>query len=148
MSKLILWKNQEMDKLRRDMDRLFERCWSNFGIDSMFSECAGDPQVEIIDRGEFLEVSGRLEGFGAEGLDISVAGKRLVIRAVREGGVVGEKGGLRYMRSRSSYFSRVLRLPCLVDADGASASFKNGVLFITLPKKAPSESGGVKVEVG
>ena len=146
MSKLILWKNQEMDKIRRDMDRLFDRCWSNFGIDSMFSECAGDPRIEVFDRGESIEIRGCLEGFSAEGLDISVAGNRLVIKAVRKSGAAGGKGSLRYLRSRSGYFSRVLRLPCRVDADRASASFKNGILFITLPKKNSEATGTVNVE--
>ena len=32
MSELILWKDEEMHKLRRDIDRLFDRCRSEFGV--------------------------------------------------------------------------------------------------------------------
>lgn len=148
MTKLILWKNQEMDKIRRDMDRLFERYWSNFGIDSMFSEWAVDPGIEMIDRGDTLEIKTYLPGFSVEDLDISVAGNRLAIRGDRRRGVNSEKGSPRYLRTRFGSFSRVLRLPCRVDADRTTAGFKDGVLTILLPKKEPGITGGVKVEVG
>ena len=32
MPGLTLWKNQEIDRLRRDMDRLFARLWDDFGM--------------------------------------------------------------------------------------------------------------------
>ena len=32
MAGLILWKNQEINKLRKDIDRLFDRLWDDFGM--------------------------------------------------------------------------------------------------------------------
>ena len=32
MPGLIIWKNQEIDRLKRDMDRLFSRLWDDFCI--------------------------------------------------------------------------------------------------------------------
>jgi HSP20 family protein len=148
MSKLILWKNKEMDKIRRDMDRLFERCWSTFGIDPVFSQWAGDPRIEVTDRGDSLEVRAYLPGFNAEELDISIAGNRLGIRAERTSGRSGKGDASRYFRNRASSFYRVLRLPCRVETEHTSANFKNGVLLILMPKKTPGLVGGVKIKVG
>lgn len=148
MSKLILWKNKEMDRIRREMDRLFERCWSSFGIDPVFSEWTEEPRIEITDRGNSLEVRAYLPGFSAEELDISIAGNRLAIRAEQKSGRNSGREGSRYFRSPLSSFSRVLRLPCRVEADRTSASFKDGVLLILMPKKAPGLVGGVKIKVG
>jgi HSP20 family protein len=89
-----------------------------------------------------------LPGFNADELDISIAGNRLAIRAEQKSGRNSGKEGSRYFRSRLSSFSRVLRLPCRVEADRTSASFKDGVLLILMPKKAPSLVGGVKIKVG
>ncbi len=148
MSKLILWKNQEMDRIRREMDRLFERCWSSFGIDPMFSEWMGAPRVEMTDRGNSLEVRAYLPGFSAEELDISIAGNRLGIRAERKSGRSGGQDGFRSFRSNAASFSRMLRLPCRVDTERTSANFKNGVLLISMPKESPGAVGGVKIKVG
>jgi HSP20 family protein len=148
MSKLILWKNKEMDRIRREMDRMFERCWSSFGIDPVFSEWAGDPRIEIADRGNSLEVRAYLPGFSAEEIDISIAGNRLAIRAERKRGGGTGGGGARYTGSRPSSFNRVLHLPCRVETERISARFKNSVLLISMPKKALSLSGGVKIKVG
>ena len=148
MSKLILWKNKEMDRIRREMDRLFERCWSSFGIDPVFSEWAGDPRIEIADRGNSLEVRAYLPGFTAEELDISIAGNRLGIRAEQKSERNSGRNNSRYFRSRPLSFYRVLHLPCRVETDRTSASFKNGVLLILMPKKAPGLVGGVKIKVG
>jgi HSP20 family protein len=148
MSKLILWKNEEMDKIRREMDRLFERCWSSFGIDPMLSEWAGVPRIEMTDRGNSLEVRAYLPGFSAEELDISIAGNRLGIRAESKSGGSRGGGGFRHFRSPLSSFSRVLRLPCAVDTERTSANFKDGVLLISMPKITPGLAAGVKIRVG
>ncbi|HDR15538.1 MAG TPA: Hsp20/alpha crystallin family protein [Desulfobacteraceae bacterium] len=148
MSKLILWKNEEMDRIRREMDRLFERCWSSFGIDPGFSEWAGDPRIEMTDRGGSLEVRAYLPGFSADELDLSISGNRLAIQAEWKSGRRRGGDGFRYFRSRRASFSRVLHLPCRVDSERASASFKNGVLLISMPKKDPGLADGVKIKVG
>jgi HSP20 family protein len=149
MSELILWKNKEMDRIRREMDRLFERCWSSFGIDPVFSEWAGEPRIEIVDQGNSLEVKAYLPGFSAEELDISIAGNRLAIRAEQKSGRNSGTGGSPYSRNRLSSFYRVLRLPCRVETERISANFKDGVLLISMPKKAPGlVGGGVKIKVG
>jgi HSP20 family protein len=148
MSKLILWKNQEMAKFKRDMDQLFERCWSSFGIDSMFSEWGAGPHIDMLDRGDTLEVNVYLPGFRAEELDVSIAGNRLAIKAELQNRINRQRGNVRHLRSRLGSLSRVVPLPCRVDADRTSANFKNGVLSISMPKKETDLNGGVKIEVG
>jgi len=148
MSKLILWKNKEMDRIQREMDRLFERCWSSFGIDPMSSEWAGEPRVQMADRGNSLEVRAYLPGFSAEELDISISGNRLAIRAEQKSGRNSGRAGSRYSRNRHLSFYRVLHLPCRVETESISASFKNSILLISMPKKAPDLVSGVKIKVG
>jgi HSP20 family protein len=54
-----------------------------------------------------------------------------------------------YYLSERSYgsFERYFRLPESVDADKIEASFKNGVLTVTLPKKAEALKPAKKIEV-
>ena len=32
MQGLIIWKNQQVEKLRKDVDRMFDRLWGDFGL--------------------------------------------------------------------------------------------------------------------
>ena len=49
MSQLIVWKNQEMSKLRRDLDRLINRCWDDLGMNLFLGEVTQDISVEIFE---------------------------------------------------------------------------------------------------
>ena len=54
-----------------------------------------------------------------------------------------------YYRMERSYgaFQRVLSLPEDADQDGIEATFKKGVLTVTLPKKSIPKSGVRQIEV-
>ena len=54
-----------------------------------------------------------------------------------------------YFYSERSYgsFARVLQLPCQVKGDKVKASFKNGVLEITLPKSEEAKRKTIDVKI-
>jgi HSP20 family protein len=57
--------------------------------------------------------------------------------------------GEQYHRVERSYgrFQRKLALPAGVDRDSASASFRDGVLVVTLRKAADDRSRPIKLEI-
>ena len=72
MSELMLWKNEEMNKLRRDIERLFDRCWSDFGMGRFLGEVSEGFSVQIKETEEALVVKAFLEGVNPENLDVSI----------------------------------------------------------------------------
>lgn len=40
MSQLILWKDKELTRLKKDMDRLFDQCWSEVGMNLFLGHLA------------------------------------------------------------------------------------------------------------
>jgi HSP20 family protein len=122
-------------------DDLFERMSRGFGdmgmdMDMDMHSRAFD--VDITDADDEVVVTADIPGFDREELDVNVTGRTLSIRAshddeTRDEG--DERGGTyvrRERRSRST--ARSIGLPADVDEDAASATYRNGVLTVRLPK--------------
>lgn len=104
------------------------------------------PHVDVIDRDNEVIVKAELPGVAKEDLDISVTSNSVTIQGTTSHEAKEEKGDYyRCEMSRGSY-SRKLALPSEVDEDKAKASFKNGVLELTLPKMKKAKRKTVKVE--
>jgi HSP20 family protein len=93
----------------------------------------------------------RLEapGMAAEDFDIEVVDDLLVIRGEKR--VEREDtGDGRYFLLERAYgaFERAIRLPAEVRQDQAEASYKRGVLSVSLPKRARNLSRRVSVNAG
>lgn len=127
-----------------EFDRMLEHVFDRGWMRPLFKErqfwdrfdMAGPrmPRVDLIDRdGEFV-LRAEIPGVERDNLDVSIADNRVTIKGERETTSKEEKG--EYFRSEISRgtFARTLTLPSDVDPDKASASFKDGVLELTLPK--------------
>ena len=105
------------------------------------------PRVDIIDRDADILVRAEVPGVSKDDLDVSVSENAVTIqghmRKDKE-----EKG--EYYRRETSYgaFYRTLPLPSDVDSDKAKATFKDGVLELTLPKAAKARRRTVQIQGG
>lgn len=88
-----------------------------------------------------------LPGCSREDVEVTVENDRLTISARRreESGVQDDKGYLRRERAWGS-FSRSFDL-ALVDADNITAAYNDGVLTLTLPKKADQRPAPRRLEI-
>jgi len=81
MPGLIIWKNQEINKLRRDMDRLFDRLWDDFGMPHFTRPSRDIPFYRSIrDKKEHLICKAEIPGLNPEDLDISITNDILTIK--------------------------------------------------------------------
>lgn len=99
----------------------------------------------MADHGDELVVSADLSGFEREEIEFSVDEERLRLGAshVQES-TEAEEQYVRKERANRSV-QRSLSLPATVDAESASASYTNGVLTVTLPKRG--DDGGHRIDV-
>jgi HSP20 family protein len=147
MSGLIIWKNQEMNRLRRDMDRLFSRMWSSFGIPLLPGEAAGIPSIDLFERQDTLMVKAELPGINPEDLDISIIGTTLTVSGVKREKTVEKSAYHHRVERRLGSFSRSVRLPCRVRVEDIKATYKKGILQIIMPKLELEDSRVVRVKV-
>ena len=147
MSELVLWKDQEMRRLRKDMDRLFTRVRHCFGAPAWLGESLEGLCIDLLEREDTLTVKVEIPGIDPGDLEISVTHDRLTIS--------GEKCEERSDKGRYSYrverrfgsFSRTIRLPCLVEIEDVEATYKKGVLDITMPKSKQEKKNQVRIQV-
>ena len=147
MSELVLWKEQEIRRLRKDMDRLFSRFRTGFGAPAWPGEALGGIYIDLLDREDTLTARVEIPGINPEDLKISVSNDRLTIS--------GEKSEVRRDDSRYYYrverrfgsFSRTIRLPWNVEIDKIEATYKKGVLDIVMPKSKPEAKNKVSIQV-
>jgi HSP20 family protein len=97
----------------------------------------GRARMDVIDKGERFEVKVDLPGAKKEDIEVSVEGNRVSICAkMKEEKEVKE--GDRVLHSERSFtsYARTFELPVEVSDAGSEAAYENGVLTLTLPKRA------------
>ncbi len=104
------------------------------------------PKVDILDHTDDIEVQAALPGVKKEDLEVSVTNQTITIRSsTKEEKKEEEKG--KYFRREISRgeFQRTLSLPDNVDGEKAKASFKDGILKVTIPKTEKSKRKSIEI---
>jgi HSP20 family protein len=148
MTELTLWMNEEMNKLRRDMERLFSRYRSDFGVGLLPWEEDVGPSFDLSETEETLVLRVNLPGVDPKYLDISNSGDRLTIKGTRKEETVKNTGRYQTVERRFGSFSRNFHIPCKVKMEDVQATLKEGTLEIVMPKCGAEEPKGIKIEAG
>jgi len=147
MSELTIWKKQELDKLRKDLDLLFRRFRRGFGVPRTLLEAAESFSTEFSETEEMLVLSTDLPGIKPEDIEISVTEDTLNLKAATIEDSVDKDENFQRIEKRSRSFSRSISLPCRIIAEEVKASFKDNILRIELPKCKPKKARGVIVDM-
>ncbi|MFO8090581.1 MAG: Hsp20/alpha crystallin family protein [Desulfatiglandaceae bacterium] len=135
MFSLTPWRERrEVDNLRREMDRLFDRFFDLKPMSFSGEEAHFIPTVDVSETENDVLVKAEVPGMEAKDIDVSVQGRMLSIRGERKH--EKEDKGESYHRVERAYgsFSRTVELPAEVDESKVDASYKRGVLNLKLPK--------------
>ncbi|MBN1833252.1 MAG: Hsp20/alpha crystallin family protein [Deltaproteobacteria bacterium] len=147
MPRLIMWKDEQMDKLREDMDRLYNRIYREFGIPLVSAALRGIPLVDLSDIDDVLIVRAKIADIDPKDLDISITHDTLRISAKTKGEHMEDRGGYRGTQQRFGLFSRTLKLPCRVEINEVQATYSKGKLSIVMPKCKPERIRKIRVKV-
>jgi HSP20 family protein len=120
-----LFRNQ-MNSMFNDFDRSYSAGRGWIGRD-------GYPRTNLSDTGDNLELVAEVPGVAKEDLNLKIQGNYLEISGARS---AGNPEGYTLHRSErnSAKFSRSFTLPYEVDAAKVTATLKDGLLKISLPK--------------
>lgn len=129
----------EMERLRRDMNSLFS--------DSRRSGVAATyPLINVYDGKENIVVHAELPGMTRERVNISYADGILSLSGKLEPpATVRNMTAVRRERSAGD-FEKTLRIPTKIDQEKISASFRNGILTVTLPKSEDAKPKTITIE--
>ena len=143
-------------QLHREMDHLFDNFFKGFGMSpfkagGLFSgpitEGLLKPTLDIGANEKEYVISIEVPGVDQKDVKLEIANNTLTISGEKkQEKEEKEKGYYRMERSYGS-FQRVLSLPDDADQDGVKATFKKGVLTITMPRKALPHSDVKQIEI-
>ncbi|KPL12833.1 hypothetical protein AMJ74_06055 [candidate division WOR_3 bacterium SM1_77] len=121
----------ELVTMRDDMDRLFDVF---FGTQSQTIDDLWRPSIDIEESNGNLMVRAEIPGMDKKDIKVVVKDDVLTISGERKR--ENETKDKTFHRIERSYgqFRRMIRLPAEVDADMVKATYKDGVLNVTLPK--------------
>lgn len=112
------------------------------------SELLHPVHVNIVETDDGVEVQAEVPGFETKDLQVSVEPGRVTISGKKESTEEKRSGKTVYKEQCSNEILRVLDLPAEVEASKATATLKNGVLALSIPKTAQAKKpAATKVEV-
>ena len=147
MSELIVWRKQEIERLRRDIDHLFKRFRRDFGVPRFLVETTEFLLLDLSENERTIILRAELTGIKPEDMHVSVTDDSLTIRGEKHEDTLERGGNFERTTRKSQSFSKTIALPCRIKPDEVKASFKDGMLEIILPKCAPVESRGITIEI-
>jgi HSP20 family protein len=104
--------------------------------------------LEVMENDDHLTVRAQVPGFSGKDLKVNLEPRRLVITGKVEESSEQKTGETLYTSRRSNEIFHMLDLPAEVDPQTASATLKEDILELQLPKSITSKPGPVEVKVG
>ena len=105
------------------------------------------PRVDIIDHDNNIEVQAALPGVKKEDVEVSIKNQTITIRASSKEEKKEETKDKYFRREISrGEFQRILALPDNVDDEKATATFKEGILTVSIPKTEISKRKNIDIK--
>lgn len=125
MADLKLWGDFALERLRRDMDGLFDALCADYGLPPLF--LPGGLRLRVVERAHCVVVTTSLSGFSPEDIAVAASPRTLTIS--------GKRGARTPDGIDARAFRREIALPAAVDPAAARIDFSPQTLTVTLPKR-------------
>lgn len=146
-----------IESMRREMERLFDDFDSGFTPfrrslfdyipSERFATSTNVPAVDITEKDGAFEIKAELPGVDEKDIEVKLVNGGLLIKGEKKEEKEEKDAG--YVMSERSYgsFERYFGLPEGVDTDKIAATYKTGVLTVTLPKTKEAKLQDKKITV-
>jgi HSP20 family protein len=137
---------QEIKNLQNHISRAFEPFARFVGADEDLVSGAWVPAVDVAETQEKIIVRAELPGMKQEDIHIEFENGMLTLRGER---TIEKSEGTTWHRVERTYgaFSRSFTLPRTVDAEKITASYREGVLEIDVPKREEAKPKQIQIAV-
>ena len=135
--------------LRREVDRLFEDAFRGFeglpGFAGLTGRGVTWPSLEVSESEKEIRISAELPGLEEKDVEVLLGDGVLTLRGEKKS--ESEDKERQFSERYYGRFERRIALPSEVEADQVRASFRNGVLTVTLPKSAKAQEHVKRIPV-
>jgi HSP20 family protein len=148
MTTIVRWDPfREMGTLQDRMNRLFDEVWGRGRREDESVTGNWMPSVDVKETKDALQIFTELPGVDPKDVEVTVESGVLTLKGQRnfEKAVEGES----YHRVERAYgtFERSFTLPTNVDADRIQATYKHGVLQLSLPKREEAKPKSIAIKI-
>ncbi len=131
--------------LTRRAYQIFESNGRTFGrdLENWFQaerELLHHVPLNVTESDESFEVKAEVPGFNEKEIELGVEPRRLTITGKRESKKEEKKGKTLCAESCSDQILRIMDFPAEIETDKVTATLKNGVLDLTLPKAGKAQT--------
>ena len=146
---IMRWRpTRDLVNIREEMNRLFDDFfsgWSERRRGLLEGEWA--PTIDVAETENDVVVTAELPGIEQDKVDITITDDILTLKGEKQEEQEIKKEN--YHRIERSYgsFQRSVSLPAGVQSDKAKASYKDGILKITVPKAEEAKPKQIKINV-
>ncbi len=133
-----------LTQFHRDLERFLGIGQENG--DSAIATSTWIPAVDIKEEADRFLIEADIPGVEPKDIEISMEGGVLTIKGERKTEQKEEGKGYKRVERAHGTFYRRFSLPDTADAEGVSASGKNGVLQVTIPKKPVAQPRKIAVQ--
>ena len=127
----------DANRIQRQMNRLFDN--------SLWPGRREFPAVNIWANEDNVIVTSELPGYEKDEVDISLVGDVLKINGTRNAPACGENDCFHRQERTYGVFSREFQLPYSIDTAKVDATFRNGVLTISLHRAEETKPKKIKI---
>lgn len=144
-----------MTPLRRELfgplyDEFFGDVWANPAWKPVprtaEAPAVNRARMDVFDKGDKFEVKVDLPGVKKQDIEVSVEGNRVsVLATVKEEKEARADGNVLHAERCTTHYARSFELPVDIDESGSAAVYENGVLSLTLPKRASATTKRLEI---
>jgi len=136
----------ELTRMQEEMNRFFD---DFFGEQRRgLAEGAWLPAVDVSETDSELVVRAELPGMSHEDIEINVQDNILTLKGEKKQEKKEEKENFHRLERSYGSFSRSFSLPTGVKPDDIKATFKDGVLQVTMPKAEEAKAKKIAITAG
>ncbi len=116
------------------------------GLPEPWNEGRFSPAIDVKEDDSSVTITAEVPGMEKDDLDVTVENRVLTISGEKKEEKATEKENYHRVERRYGRFERSIRLPDYVDTEQVEASYKGGVLNLSMPKIEAAKSKSIEVK--
>lgn len=144
---------RDLESMKREMDKIWEDLFTpRRAVDIHWrkqGEAGGTatPAIDMIDKDNEVLVKAEMPGVAKENIEISMQDSTLSIRGEIKNDPEAKPENYAYCERNYRYFARSIDIPFKISPEKITASLKDGILYIRMPKTEEARPKKIQVEV-
>ena len=133
----------ELTGMQQEMNRLFDEFFGDRR--SELAEGSWMPAVDVSETESEIVVRAELPGMTQDDIELNLQENVLTLKGEKKQEHQEEKENFHRVERNYGSFTRSFTLPCDANLDAVTATFKDGVLVITLPKSEVAKPKKIEI---